>query len=108
MEDDKPMLRQASEMMLDAMRKVRDKNMDPKEATAIAQLGMGVINAANAETSFIKTVRGLPRGGIFGDHIQYLEPNVTKEQERNMKAREKALRDERKTDPCPYDDGGIV
>jgi hypothetical protein len=102
---EKPMLSQATEMMLDAMRQVRNKTMDPKDASAIAQLGIGVINAANAETSFIKIVRGLPRGGIFGDHIQYLDPNVTKEQEKTIKARELSLLKEKKDDPCPFDTG---
>ncbi|MFA6688839.1 MAG: hypothetical protein WCS18_05105 [Sphaerochaetaceae bacterium] len=107
--NEKPMLSQASEMMLEAMRKVRDKTMDPKEATAIAQLGLGVINAANAETAFIKTVRGIPRGGVFGDRIQYLEPNVSKEQEKaalEREKKEKARLQAISSGPCPYDDGG--
>lgn len=71
-------LSQASSMMIEAMRAVKEKTMDPKEATAIAQLGMGVVQAANAEVGFIKATKAIITGGVLGDskNVQFLEPQV--------------------------------
>jgi len=69
-----PLTTQASHLMIDAMKKLSKKEIDPKEASAIAQLGIGVVQAANAEIQFIRTAKGLPAQSMFGSHIMYLEP----------------------------------
>ena len=71
-------LTQASSMMIEAMQAVKAKTMDPKDAQAIAQLGIGVVQAAKTEVEFIRATNAVVRGGILGDSsaIQFLEPNV--------------------------------
>lgn len=78
MSENQSILQQATAMMVEAMRAVKDKTMDPKEATAIAQLGMGVVGAANAEVGFIKATKAIVSNGVLGSarDIQFLEPQV--------------------------------
>lgn len=88
MNDNKSMTTIAAEMMLDAMRKLNNKEINPQEAQGIAVLGKGVIDAANAEISFIRTVKGMPsNGGMFGKTILYLEPECSKEALNEQKLR---------------------
>jgi hypothetical protein len=75
-EKQEPIIRTAANFMIEAMRDLKEKKITPKEAQGMALLGKCVIDAANIEIQFIKTVKGLSRGGIFDDNIQYLEPNI--------------------------------
>ena len=70
----KPMVTEAAELMVQAMKDLSAKTIDPKEAQAIAQLGIGVVQAANAEVAFIKVTKALPVGGSFGTDVRFLEP----------------------------------
>jgi len=70
----KPMTTTASEIMIQAMRDLKDKKIDPKEAQAIAQLGIGVVQAANAEIQFIRATKAIPSGSGMGNKMQFLEP----------------------------------
>jgi len=70
----KPMVTEASELMIQAMKDLKDKKITTQEAQAIAQLGVGVVSAANAEIQFIRTTKALPVGGGFGTEIKFLEP----------------------------------
>lgn len=71
---EKPMIREASELMIQAMKDLRERKIETKEATALAQLGMTIVQAANAEVQFVKAAKGVLRGGIFGDDVRMLEP----------------------------------
>lgn len=71
---DKPITATAAELMVQAMHDLRAKKIDAKEATAMAQLGIGIVQAANAEVAFIKAVKGLPMNGAMGNKVSYLEP----------------------------------
>lgn len=73
-EHEKPMIREASELMIQAMHDLREKKIDTKEATALAQLGMTIVQAANAEVQFVKASKAVLHGGIFGDDVRMLEP----------------------------------
>ncbi len=75
-EKQEPIVRTAADIMIGAMKDLKEKKITPQEAKGIALLGKGVIDAANAEIKFIRTVKALQRGGIFSNNIQYLEPNV--------------------------------
>jgi len=70
----KPMVTEAAELMIQAMRDLSAKKIDPKEAQAIAQLGMSVVQAGNAEVAFVKAAKAVVKGGVFGDDIRMLEP----------------------------------
>lgn len=70
----KPMTTVAAQLMIDAMRDLREKKIDAKEAQAIAQLGVGVVNAANAEIQFIRATKAIPDGSGMGNKMQFLEP----------------------------------
>lgn len=80
---------EAVRIMIDAMKKLRAKEITPQEAQGIAMLGKGVIDAANAEISFIKTVKALPVHGVFSNNIQFIEPEVSKE---SLNAQNKRLK----------------
>lgn len=72
--DFKPMTTIASELMIEAMRDLKAKKIDAKDATAIAQLGIGVVQAANAEVQFIRATKAIPNGSGMGNKMQFLEP----------------------------------
>ena len=74
METKKGMVPETAELLLQTMRDVRDKKVSADDAKVIAQLGVGVIAAANAEVQFIRATQALPKGGIFGDEVKFLEP----------------------------------
>lgn len=71
----KPMVTEAAEIMIQAMKDLKEKKIDTKDAQAIATLGIGVVQAANAEVQFIRATRAMPKGGSFGDDVQFLEPD---------------------------------
>jgi len=73
-----PMTTVAAQMMIDAMRDLREKKIDAKDAQAIAQLGIGVVNAANAEIQFIRATKAIPLGSGMGTKMNYLEPGTGK------------------------------
>lgn len=78
--ENKAMTTEAAQMMLEAMRALKEKSMTPQEATSMAVLGKTVIDAANAEIQFIRTVKAMPNnGGMFGKNVVYLEPEADKE-----------------------------
>ena len=70
----KPMIREAAELMIQTMKDLREKKIDAKEAQTIAQLGMGVVQAANAEVQFVRASKAVLNGGIFGSDVRMLEP----------------------------------
>lgn len=72
--NDESMTTTAAKMMLDAMRRLNQKEITPQEAQGIAVLGKGVIDAAQAEIQFIKTCKAMPKNGLFGKTLVYLEP----------------------------------
>lgn len=69
----------AAKMMLDAMKRLNNKEITPQEAQGIAVLGKGVIDAAQAEIQFIKTCKAMPKNGLFGTQMIYLEPECSKD-----------------------------
>lgn len=70
----KPITTIAAEMMIEAMKDLREKKIDAKDAQAIAQLGIGVVQAANAEIQFMRTTKAIPMNSGMGNQLQYLEP----------------------------------
>ena len=70
----KPMVTQAAEIMIQAMKDLQENKIEAKDAQAIAQLGIGVVQAANAEIQFIRTTKAIPVGGTFGTDMRFLEP----------------------------------
>jgi hypothetical protein len=70
----KPLTTTAAEAMIQAMKDLSEKKIDAKDAQAIAQLGIGVVQAANAEIAFIRATKSLPLDGGFGDNVRFLEP----------------------------------
>jgi len=94
MSEHESMTTTAAKAMLDAMHKLTAKEITPHEAQGIAMLGKGVIDAANAEINFIKTVKAMPSdGGMFGKRVLYLEPECSKdalkEQQLRLEAKER-------------------
>lgn len=77
MNTDESMTTVAARTMLEAMRKLSNKEITTQEAQGIAMLGKGVIDAANVEVNFIRTMKAMPsNGGMFGKKVVYLEPKV--------------------------------
>lgn len=74
----KPMVREAAEIMIQAMKDLNAKQIDTKQAQAIAQLGMGIVSAANSEVAFIKATKAIPVDGTFGTDVQFIEPEDAK------------------------------
>lgn len=79
----------AAKMMLDAMKALKEKKITPQEAQGVAMLGKGVVDAAQAEINFIKTCKAMPKNGLFGQKLIYLEPEcddmALKEQTKRLK-----------------------
>lgn len=65
-------------MMIEAMKKLENKELDYKQASSMAILGKTVIDAHHAELETVKTLKALQVGGIINDNIQYLEPSGKK------------------------------
>lgn len=78
---------QVTGILLETMRKLAAKEIDTETANAIAFNGRTVIDAAKAETDFIRTVKAIPREGVWGSRMQYLEPQVEKSEERSLAKR---------------------
>jgi hypothetical protein len=70
----KPMTTEVAELMIQAMKDLTAKKIDAKGATAIAQLGIGVVQAANAEIKFMQVTKAIPTHGVYGTDIRFLEP----------------------------------
>jgi len=79
----------------DTMKRLQDGNMDVKTAQTMVMIGNTVINAANAETNFIKAVKAIPCNSVFGTHMRYLEPQID---DKEAKAYEKKLVEKRKAE----------
>jgi hypothetical protein len=69
-----PIVLQAAEIMVQAMKNLNEKKISPQEATAMAQLGISVVQAANAEVQFIRATKTIPTTGIFGTDVRFIEP----------------------------------
>ncbi len=78
---------QVTGILLETMKKLSAKEIDTETANAIAFNGRTVIDAAKAETDFIRTVKAIPREGVWGARLQYLEPQVEKTDERSLAKR---------------------
>jgi len=70
----------AAKTMLEAMTKLKNKEITPQEAQGIAMLGKGVIDAVNAEINFIKVTKAMPNNGLFGNELKFIEPDVNEKQ----------------------------
>ena len=70
----RPMVREAAELMLQAMKDLSAKKITAQEAQSLAQLGISVVQAANVEVSFIKATKAIPADGVFGTDVRFLEP----------------------------------
>lgn len=88
-------MNEVTHIMLETMKKLVAGEIDSKTASAVAMNGHTIIDAANAETQFIRTVKALPRGGVFGNNLQYLEPSVD---DKDAKSYEKQLIAKRKAE----------
>ena len=87
MNDEKSVIGQVTGILLDTMRKLSANEMDTATAQAIAANGATVIAAAKAETDFVRAVKAIPREGVWGDRLRYLEPQVDKSAERELSKR---------------------
>lgn len=79
----------------ETMQKLKNGTMDVKTAQTMVMIGNTVINAANAETNFIKAVKAIPCNSVFGTNMRYLEPQISDEE---AKAYEKKLIEKRKAE----------
>ena len=70
---------QATSMMLDAMRDLREKKISPQEGATIAMLGKGVCDMAREATNFAKATGFIPFDSAFGSDLREIEPKVSKE-----------------------------
>ncbi|GEM_PF-3692415 len=61
-------------IMLEAMNKLKNKEITTQEAQSIALLGKVGIDSARVELDFIKTVKAIPKGSSFSNQLQYMEP----------------------------------
>lgn len=94
MNDEKSVIGQVTGILLDTMRKLSANEMDTATAQAIAANGATVIAAAKAETDFVRAVKAIPREGVWGDRLRYLEPQVGKSAERELSKRLEAKIDD--------------
>ena len=70
----KPMTAQACEIMIQAMKDLKEKKIDTKEAQAVATLGIAIVQACNAEVQFIRATKAIPVGSAMGKTMDFLEP----------------------------------
>lgn len=70
----KPMVREAAELMLQAMKDLSEKKIGTAEAQSLAQLGISIVQAANVEVNFIKATKAVPNDGVFGTDMRFIEP----------------------------------
>jgi len=70
----KPMTTQACEIMIQAMKDLKDKKIEAKDAQAVATLGIAIVQACNAEVQFIRATKAIPVGSGMGNKVDFLEP----------------------------------
>lgn len=78
---------QATQMMLDAMRDLREKKISPQEGATIAMLGKGVCDMAHETTNFVRATGFLPFDSAFGEKLREIEPKVSREALQEQQAR---------------------
>lgn len=74
--DETSIVRRVTDELLTTLRDLREKRITAQEAMASAAVSRTIVDAANSETQFIRTVKAIPRGGIWSSRLQYLEPAV--------------------------------
>ena len=70
---------QATSMMLEAMRDLKEKKISPQEANSIALLGKGITDMAREATNFVRATGMIPTDSAFGSTFRDIEPKVTRE-----------------------------
>lgn len=70
---------QATDMMLAAMRDLKEKKISPQEANSIALLGKGITDMAREATNFVRATGMIPTDSAFGSTFRDIEPKVSHE-----------------------------
>ena len=78
---------QATSMMLEAMRDLKEKKISPQEANSIALLGKGITDMAREATNFVRATGMIPTDSAFGSTFRDIEPKVSREALEEQKAR---------------------
>ena len=78
---------QATSMMLEAMRDLKEKKISPQEANSIALLGKGITDMAREATNFVRATGMIPTDSAFGSTFRDIEPKVSREALAEQKAR---------------------
>lgn len=78
---------QATSMMLEAMRDLKDKKISPQEANSIALLGKGITDMAREATNFVRATGMIPTDSAFGLTFRDIEPKVSREALQEQQAR---------------------
>lgn len=78
---------QATAMMLEAMRDLKDKKITPQEANSIALLGKGITDMAREATNFVRATGMIPTDSAFGSTFRDIEPKVSRESLEELKLR---------------------
>lgn len=64
---------QATSMMLEAMRDLKEKKISPQEANSIALLGKGITDMAREATNFVRATGMIPVDSAFGSTFRDIE-----------------------------------
>lgn len=78
---------QATSMMLEAMRDLKEKKISPQEANSIALLGKGITDMAREATNFVRATGMIPTDSAFGSTFRNIEPKVSREALEEQKVR---------------------
>ena len=78
---------QATSLMLDAMRDLKEKKISPQEGATIAMLGKGVCDMAKEVCNFVKATGFIPVDSAFGSDLREIEPKVSREALQEQQAR---------------------
>lgn len=78
---------QATSLMLDAMRDLKEKKISPQEGATIAMLGKGVSDMAKEACNFVKATGFIPADSAFGSDLREIEPKVSREALQEQQAR---------------------
>ena len=78
---------QATSMMLEAMRDLKEKRISPQEANSIALLGKGITDMAREATNFVRATGMIPTDSAFGRDFRDIEPKVSCEALKEQKLR---------------------
>lgn len=78
---------QATSMMLEAMRDLKEKKITPQEANSIALLGKGITDMAREATNFVRATGMIPVDSAFGSTFRDIEPHASREALAEQKAR---------------------